>query len=357
MILAKDNKGNLICSPISVLLTSALLQYGANGETSQQVEKAFNLPMMKEPYILKLFFSFIRDLNNAEDVEFNLANGLFFNNHFKIKELFRKLSTMIFKSEIHNLNFQNEIQSAGFINTWCREKTRGKISYIVKDDDLTYAQSVLVNAIYFKGVWESPFFLNRIINFHISNTTSVPTNMMCTSSEFNRHQILNGTAEYIELPYKTDQPRRAGFSMYIILPVGNNGLDDIIDEIFKIKFVELSSNKSKTILCMPKFRIESNLELTPILKQMGISNMFEDNADFSRMTYNNVKISKIIQKAFISVDENGSEAAAATAEITLNRGYVRTIHVNKPFISVIVSKASGTPLFWARVDNPSFLNN
>ncbi|KAK0078239.1 hypothetical protein PV325_002793 [Microctonus aethiopoides] len=90
---------------------------------------------------------------------------------------------------------------------------------------------------------------------------------------------------------------------------------------------------------------------------MGISNMFEDNADFSRMTYNNVKISKIIQKAFISVDENGSEAAAATAGVTLNRGYVRTIHVNKPFISVIVSKASGTPLFWARVDNPSFLNN
>ncbi|KAK0174306.1 hypothetical protein PV327_010971 [Microctonus hyperodae] len=85
---------------------------------------------------------------------------------------------------------------------------------------------------------------------------------------------------------------------------------------------------------------------------MGISNMFGNGADFSRMSDDNVKISKIIQKAFISVDENGSEAAAATGAQIVTLMMPSTIYVDKPFISVIVSKATGTPLFWARVNDP-----
>ncbi|KAK0084673.1 hypothetical protein PV326_006199, partial [Microctonus aethiopoides] len=296
---------------------------------------------------------------NATNVELHLANALFLNNNFKIKDIFRKVSINIFKSMINNqLNFQNAEQSASIINSWCGQNTGGKIPKIIEAGDLNQAKLVMINAIYFKGDWENPFNSHETISFHISNTNSVPIKMMCKLGEYNSDKILNGAAQYIELPYKTDEPNNK-FSMYVILPVGNNRLDDIIDKIFKIEFVKLNSKKIETQLCMPKFKIESNLDLIPVLKKMGISSMFRDSANFSRMTDDNVKISKIIQKAFISVDENGSEAAAVTGVsiLPLSMNRPRVIIVDKPFISVIVSKATGTPLFWARVDDPRSLYN
>ncbi|KAK0072825.1 hypothetical protein PV326_014081 [Microctonus aethiopoides] len=332
-----------------------MLGYGADGETREELEAALNLPM-NQKFIMRSFYDFIQYLNNATNVELHLANALFFNNNFKIKDIFRKVSTKIFNSMINNqLNFQNAAQSASIINDWCRQETRGKIREIIEADDLAQAKLVMINAIYFKGDWENRFNTHQKIDFHISNTNSVPIEMMCRYGKYNHKGILNGTARYIELPYKTGESNNK-LSMYVILPVRNNRLDDIIDKIFKIEFVKLNREKSDIRLCMPKFKIESNLNLMPVLKKMGISSMFGNSANFSRMTDENVQISKIIQKTFISVDENGSEAAAATKGIIAHTLSMPTsIDVDKPFISVIVSKATGTPLFWARVNDPRSL--
>ncbi|KAK0175100.1 hypothetical protein PV327_008880 [Microctonus hyperodae] len=269
-ILAKEEKGNLICSPISALITLAILDYGADGRTRQELETALNLPM-NETYVKLLFHYFMRDLNDATNVELHLANALFLNNEFRINKMFRQISTIIFQPKIENLDFQNTVQSAGIINSWCKENTGGKISEIVEAGDLTEAQLVMVNAIYFKGQWKHRFTHHRKINFEISNTDNVPIEMMCNNAKYNNNQILNGAAYYIELPYETDQPETE-FSMYVILPLKSNELDDIIDQVFKIKFVKLNSKESDIDFCMPKFRIESNLELIPVLKKADVHN-------------------------------------------------------------------------------------
>ncbi|KAK0075195.1 hypothetical protein PV325_007248 [Microctonus aethiopoides] len=104
---------------------------------------------------------------------------------------------------------------------------------------------------------------------------------------------------------------------------------------------------------MPKFKIESELDLIPTLNDMGIYDMFGDTADFSNLTpENNLKVTKIIQKAFINVDEKGSEASAATASVFVSRSMSIDITIDKPFISAIVSKTTGTPLFYARINDP-----
>ncbi|KAK0071071.1 hypothetical protein PV325_013573, partial [Microctonus aethiopoides] len=164
-----------------------MLCYGADGETRQELEAALNLPMNE----------------NATNVELHLANALFLNNNFKIKDIFRKVSINIFKSTINNqLNFQNAKQSAGIINSWCRQNTGGKITKIIEAGDLNQAKLVMINAIYFAGDWENPFDSHETISFNISNTNSVPIKMMCRLGEYNSDKILNGAAQYIELPYK-----------------------------------------------------------------------------------------------------------------------------------------------------------
>ncbi|KAK0090951.1 hypothetical protein PV326_003957 [Microctonus aethiopoides] len=132
-----------------------MLGYGADGETREELEAALNLPM-NEKFIMRSFNDFIQYLNNATNVELHLANALFFNNNFKIKDIFRKVSTKIFNSMINNqLNFQNAEQSASIINDWCRQETKGKIPEIIEADDLARAKLVMINAIYFKGDWEN----------------------------------------------------------------------------------------------------------------------------------------------------------------------------------------------------------
>ncbi|KAK0178748.1 hypothetical protein PV327_007611 [Microctonus hyperodae] len=287
--LAKNKNGNFISSPVSAAIATAMAAYGANGTTRDELVRALHLPITQN-FILKEFQNFIFNLNNVKDIEFHLATKLFIENQFKINELFNEVTNVTFQSQIENINFNNTDEASEQINNWCKKYTNNKITNIITADDLNDAE------------------------------LSDPENK---------------------------------FSMYIIIPERINGLTTIIDKINEIDFRNLNGFEYSIQLCMPKFKIESELDLIPIFNNMGIHDMFEDTADFSNLTPgNNLKVTKIIQKAFINVDENGSEASAATALAISSRSMPMEINIDKPFISAIVSKTTGTPLFITRINDP-----
>ncbi|XP_050581084.1 serine protease inhibitor 3/4-like isoform X9 [Bombus affinis] len=334
----RHNPDNLIMSPLSASIALAMAACGARGNTEAQFRNVLHLPT-SESVVTSGYQSLIDNLNNVKDNKLAVANKAFIAADLNLKPSYKDLTEVYFRSASQLVNFAQNKRAVRIINTWVEQNTNNLIKDLLNTDAVNgMTKLVLVNAIYFKGLWKNKFDpkLTRDMPFHTSKVEvkNVPT--MYRQDTYKYGELLDLNAKFVVIPYKGNE-----FSMVIILPNEIDGLSDVQKKLQNTSLTNILSqgHEEKMILWLPKFKMESMLDLNDVLKEMGLIDAF-NVADFSAITDNALFISRVIQKAYIEVNEEGSEAAAVTAVIGSFRtgalSYpIRKLKIDQPFVYYI----------------------
>jgi serpin B len=251
------------------------------------------------------------------------------------------------QSEVESVNFASKEKGIDLINSWVDEKTHGKIKKIFEELDPA-TELVITNAIYFKGIWEEPFEKTKttVGDFHVGIDNAVKVPMMQSKTTF-PNVAVNDLVQIVELPYEGEN-----FSMLILLPRNVDGMKSLEESLSADNLNKWKGElkKMKTKVYMPKFKLETKYDLKSILQEMGIHDAFHD-ADFTGIANSGLYIEKAVHKAFVEVNEEGTEAAAATG-ISMFQSGPFEFTVDRPFIFIIQDNETGSILFIGKVVNP-----
>jgi serpin B len=359
--------GNRFLSPLSISTALAMTYAGAEGETALQIAKTlhFDLPPSQ---LHATFHRLVAELHSrntlrprskdAADVQLFTANALWIQSGERILPDFQKRIEVSYHGGLYPVDFQRAREAARrTINTWVAEQTRGKIPDLLKPSHLdSRTVLVLTNAIYFKALWVAPFApgSTRPADFHVSAEEDVRVAMMNQTNRFRYWD--EGTFQALELPYKGNT-----LAMVILLPKDLGGLTALESSMTAGKLdtwlTKLASHRVQ--VSIPKFKLTGELELKPALSALGMPVAFQvDKADFSGITgTRELAISAVVHKAFVEVEEKGTEAAAATG-IVFGRAAVAaappaSFRADHPFFFLIRDLRTGSILFLGRLVRPA----
>jgi len=363
---AVRNKNSII-SPFSIHLVMSMLYYGAKkpSSTRDQLHNALGSQVDRETFTksawhyLKLLQMYKRE-KEALGLQTEIANKIFVKEGFEVKQLFKEVLKFYLTSS-ENIDFENPSLAASEINQFVSTKTKGLIDKIISPSNIdSLTRLVLVNAIYFKAGWKYSFDkdLTSPMEFTLSNNKVIqhPRGMRVTA-DFRRGSIEELNADVLELPYIDPD-----FKMYIITPQRNelSSLDRIATSInfSKIQDILNSSAKDRVKVTLPAFEISFENDLKRSLKSLGITSIFEPyEAEFTEISDKELYVSSILHRAELKVDEEGSEAAAATGVVLGTKSFrpptVHEFRVDRPFVFVIHDTRNKIPLFIGRVLNPT----
>jgi len=373
----RAREGNLFFSPYSISTALAMTYAGARGQTESQMAEVLHFPtvtkLVAEPkgglmalpgWERKQFHSafgrIIKDLNNRGEkggYELTVANALWGQKGYGFLKTFLKLTEKNYGAGLKEVDFIAATEAARkTINAWVEKKTRNKIKNLIPKGVLNrLTRLVLTNAIYFKGNWASQFKEDRTKDapFTLAGGQKVDVPMMNQTAEFNYMETED--FQGLELPYVDNE-----LSMIILLPKRGDGLAEF-EKTLTLKNLSqwpARLRKRKVIVSVPKFKMTSQFRLAEVLKSMGMTDAFvPDVADFSGMNgKKDLFISAVIHKAYVDVNEEGTEAAAATAVVvgvtSVMPGKIPVFRADHPFLFLIRDNDSGSILFIGRVMNP-----
>lgn len=352
-----DTPGNIIMSPYSIGTALAMAAAGARDKTEAEMMRVLKYPFEPSDVakVSKVLDDRITKRSPDEGVAITLANALHLTRaDGPISKSYQSLVRDDFGAEV----FRGSNLSA--INEWVNEKTSGKIDKLLDTLDPNTI-CVLLNAIHFKSQWALPFPTDKTKprNFHLSKGETVEVETMRTTNEFRFHS--GKTFDAIALPYKGTK-----LEMVVLLPKshGDKGkvAIELDDKTAEATLSELRKERRQTVLItMPKFKTEFAANLVPSLEGVGLKQPFNrDQADFSGMTESaeekdRIHISQVRHKAFIEVDEAGTEAAATTG-VEFSGRSIRPkfpeFIIDRPFLYMITDKVSGAILFIGRLSDP-----
>ena len=351
-------EGNLFFSPCSISTALAMTYGGARGET--EAEMAAVLHLSGEQEAVHGTFSRLQSQLNAiqdkGDVQLSIANSLWAQQNYSFLDAFLDLTKSHYGAGVRFVDFAGNTEAARLeINTWGEEQTKEKIKDLIKQGMLEPSTAlVLCNAIYFKGNWLSQFEKARTRETDFistpEKTIQVPMMNQSTNVKFRRFDGFSA----IELPYAGND-----LSMVVFLPEQQDGLAGFEDQLKQEAITGwledlANTSPSEVSISLPKFKVTCEFELSSVLAEMGMSHAFSD-ADFSGMTgRKDLFISKVVHKAFVDVNEEGTEAAAATAVI-MDKSFSRplTFRADHPFMFLIRENTTGSVLFVGRIADPT----
>lgn len=359
----KENTGNLFYSPYSISSALAMTYAGARGETEKQMATTlhFTLPQDRlHPAFNSVSLALASrgqetEIQDKKGFILKNADALWGQKDYKFLPAFLDVLAENYGAGIRLLDFvRSPEDSRVTINDWVSEQTEKRINDLLPGGSITPAtRLVLTNAVYFKANWFYQFSEKMTSDgqFNLLNSSKITVPMMKQTEKFN-YMKGNGY-QAVELPYRGQK-----LSMVILLP--GQGRFEAFEGTLQYSQLQkiISDLKSqKVILTMPKFEFTLELKLRQILAQMGMPIAFSGEADFSGMTEEEeLWIDEVIHKAFVAVDENGTEAAAATAVMMVGAapGQPQPIEftMNRPFIFLIRDIETNTILFIGRVLNP-----
>lgn len=351
---------NVFFSPFSVSETMAMVSAGARGDTASQILDTLHLSQEKGALHPAFHALDTRLMNmgekplkeSSEPFQLTVANSIWGQSGEDFKADFIDTLSENYGAGLNTLDFATEPEPSRVkINDWVEEKTQERIKDLIPEGAITSdTRMVLTNAIYFKASWMASFQkeLTKPGDFTQRDGTTVQTDLMHQESTFEYAELDGFKA--ISLPYDGGDA-----SMLVMLPEDLAEFEEELDA--DVISSTLEALESKTVrLTLPKFEFSVPLTLTQTLQQMGISDAFGDTADFSGMTADgSIRISDVIHKAFVSVDESGTEAAAATAAMMRTTSMPvdpAEFVADKPFVFVIRDNQSGSLLFVGRVAAP-----
>ncbi len=359
--LAKENDGkNIFFSPYSIATALAMTYEGARNETAEEMREVLGFPEendVRRPATASLY----NRLNPTRgEYELKTANALWIQKDFNILPDLIDTVERYYLGVAEHVDFEGETDVAReTINEWVAKRTNDIIDELLPEGVLSpLTRMVLTNAIYFKGEWEMEFDeeLTEDTPFRVNDATTVDVPMMNNpEAEYGYYE--DDIVQVLELSYKGDT-----LSMILALPKD----EDLLALEEKLSLEMLSDwreglLKRELNIFLPKFKLDTKYSLKEQLEKMGISLAFtppsQDGADFSGMTGDrDLFIGAVIHDAFISVDETGTEATAATAvEMRLEMATEGppVFRADRPFLFLIQEKESGSILFLGRVVNPS----
>ncbi|XP_062530816.1 antitrypsin isoform X3 [Bombyx mori] len=310
----KNNPGkSVVLSAFSVLPPLAQLALASDGETHEELLKAIGFP--DDDAIRTEFASKSRDLRSIKGVELKMANKVYVHDGGKLDENFAVVSRDVFNSDVQNIDFSKNTVAAKSINDWVEENTNNRIKDLVNPDSLSSATAaVLVNAIYFKGAWSSKFDerLTSDRDFYVSKDKTIKVPMMYKRGDYKYGESAALNAQLIEIPYKGDQS-----SLIVVLPKDKDGITQLQEALKDPKTLETAQQSmysTEVDLYLPKFKIETETNLKDVLSNMNVNKIFNNDAQITRLLKGeSLSVSEAIQKAFIEINEEGAEAAAANA--------------------------------------------
>ncbi len=343
--LADEHDANLFFSPYSISSALAMTYAGARGQTAEQMNSVlhFGGPEATHPGL-----SYLRKvINRAQEhghVQLSVANALWPQKDYAFLPDYLALTKDFHGSEIHPVDYKSDPEGARQeINIWVEDQTKDKIKDLIAEGVLSaQTRLVLANAIYFKGNWAAQFKLDNThtASFTLTDGTKVDVEMMAQTGDFKLAQT--ETLQVLELPYEGNE-----LSMIILLPKPSGKLE-------LVPLDELEFREREVGVHLPKFKLESSFSLGSTLAGMGMPLAFSRDADFSGMDGTRaLDIDEIIHKAFVEVNEEGTEAAAATAVVIRTIAMPPQFIADHPFLFLIRENKTGTILFIGRMMDPS----
>ncbi|MEH1944330.1 MAG: serpin family protein [Nostoc sp.] len=345
---------NVFISPSSVAIALAMTYNGASGSTQQAMAKTLELQGMNLAEINSSYAAALKQLLDNQDakVQLSIANSLWANQDVSFAPDFLKRTQDFYQAKVSNLNFK-DAAAPSIINNWVKENTKGKIAKIVetiKPDQVLF----LINAIYFKGNWSN--------EFDKSQTAQYP--FYFTSGRRKQHPMMSQDGDYryyeskqfqaVSLPYGKD----GKVSFYIFLPKQNSNLKAFYQNLNVENWEKWMTQfkKQKGFIRLPRFKTEYDITLNDALKTLGMGEAFSNKANFSGMG-KNFAISEVKHKTFVEVNEEGTEAAAATSVGIVTTSFrdepepFRMI-VDRPFFCAIRDNQTGSLLFMGSIIEP-----
>jgi len=353
----KRPEENLFFSPFSIFSALAMVYVGAHNVTKTQLADALEFNMDQDilhPTLKELMTHLLK----SRGIELNIANSLWVQTGFDLLHKFTYIINRDYGGSVFNVNFKIASEACAKINGWVSEQTRNKITEIVNKTSLKEDTKLfLINAIYFKGFWMSPFKDSQTKDdfFTLISGKKVIVSMMKQKDSYEYLEEENLQA--IKIPYEGHR-----FSMIIFLPKKTDGLiefENTLNSTILNNYLS-SFDLEKVVLSLPKFLIRTEYKLKKHLINLGIIDAFNDDADFSGITEpKKLKISEVIHKTFIEVNEKGTEAAAVTAIemglLGLSFQKVKPpliFNVDHPFLFLIWDSNTKCILFMGRIMNP-----
>lgn len=350
---------NLIYSPFSIQAAAAMLRMGAvdGCGTAKQMDTGFMFNSSTAVDIAKSFHNVLNVYGQYSVLQ--VANKLYVANHFPVRSEFKRTLFDNFNSQPENINFAVIMEAANTINEWVETKTNRCIRNILSPNDLgDNIKLVIVNAIHFKGEWTICFDENqtKYEPFHLASGTKINVAMMNALNHYDYADLQDLDAKSLQIKY-----RDTSLCMLIILPNKKESLTQLQKGLHWKRLPDITSRLSsqKVSVKLPKFQAEFSLEISELCQRLGITQLFGSQAELHNISdlEKNLGVSKIIHKAFIDVNEKGTEAAAATAAMVFLRSAPppeepKCFYADHPFYYIIYDPQYG-PLFVGNFSAPA----
>nr|XP_009513222.1 PREDICTED: leukocyte elastase inhibitor-like [Phalacrocorax carbo] len=390
---------NIIFSPISISVALALVHLGAKNNTAAQIEKVLHVrkaaggmslgsdlenaaPEMEpersqegqsslsqcnkdEDLNHKAFHALLLQLQNlGESYVLTLANNLFIQQGFKLREQFLMCTKELYGAMPQTVDFQGATEAARIkINAWVESQTQGKIKELFAPGVIDiHALLVLVNVIYFKASWENKFEEQKTVqrDFKLNQNEKKPVQMMYQKGTFKLGYIEEIGAQILELPYAEKT-----LSMIILLPGdmadgSTSGLEQIGSTMTYENLTLWTSSEhmfeTKVEVYLPRFKLEGTFNLNEVLQEMGMTDIFtESKADLTEMSFaKSLVLSNVVHKTYVEVNEEGTVAAASTGAVIVRRSLPLTevFMADHPFLFFIRHNPTNTILFFGKLCSP-----
>lgn len=360
----KGEPGNLFFSPYNITAAIVMAYAGAEGITKQEMQSVMRY-LANTELLYPVFEALNKKLSTPwfqgpNESRLILANSLWVQRDLRLLPNYTDILNRYFRTSLRLADFIRNPEGARLnINSWVKEKTQGRIADLVAQGEVTKnTRLVIVSSIFMKAVWQNAFdpALTRPATFFLNQTQSVFVDMMTRSAYFPYYE--NGSIQALELPYRSTNKDEPKFSMVILLP-RNGDLAAAENMLTSAQFDRLTKElKTRQVIAsIPRFKFSSSFDLSKTLQAMGMQAAFSNLADFTGMTMTPVAIGAVLHKAFVEVDEKGTEAVAATA-VTINRtshipeSEAIIFKVDHPFVFVIIDRVTDSILFIGRVVTP-----
>lgn len=348
-----ESDGNVMISPLSVMLALAMTANGADGETKTQMEKVLAGGMSAET-LNEYLKGYVEGLPSDKKYKLSVANSIWFidnENRLKVKEDFLQKNAGYYNAQIYKAVFDSSTLKD--INGWVKSNTDGMIKNIIdriEPDTIMY----LINAIAFDAEWNEKYEKNNISDgtFKAENGQKKQAKMMSSTEG---KYIETSDAQGFIKDYKDGK-----YSFVALLPNEGIGIDDYVESLKYNELLEEVNNPESTQVhaYVPKFSCEYSVSLKKILGEMGMVSAFDSvKADFSALgesANGNIFIGDVIHKTYISVDESGTKAGAATV-VEMRNGSAplepKIVRLDRPFVYMIMDNSTGLPIFIGAVRN------
>lgn len=366
-LFSKESDNNIAFSPLSLQVVLSIIASGSEGPTQQQL---FNFLQSKSTDHLNYFASqlvsvILSDASPAGGPLLSFVDGVWVDQTLSLQPSFQQIVSTHFKAALSSVDFQNKaVEVTNEVNSWAEKETNGLIKELLPLGSVNNAtRLIFANALYFKGAWNDKFDASKTedYEFHLLNGSPVKVPFM-TSKKKQFIRAFDGF-KVLGLPYKQGEDKRQ-FTMYFFLPNAKDGLAALVEKVasesellqHKLPFGKVEVGDFR----IPKFNISFGLETSDMLKELGVVLPFSGGG-LTKMVNSSVSqnlcVSNIFHKSFIEVNEEGTEAAAATAATILLRSAMSIpprldFVADHPFLFMIREDLTGTIIFVGQVLNP-----